>query len=62
VLADMLKSGYRPSQILVEYHHRWRETGARKTLDSIALLNQHGFRIAFISKNGMEYTFVHLRS
>jgi hypothetical protein len=58
VLADVVASGYRPAQILVEFHHRYRETGARKTIEAIALLNQVGYRIVFVSRNGMEYTFV----
>jgi FkbM family methyltransferase len=58
VLGDVIASGYRPAQILVEFHHRYRETGARKTREAIALLREAGYRIAFVSGNGMEYTFV----
>jgi FkbM family methyltransferase len=58
VLADVIASGYRPAQILVEFHHRYRETGARKTREAIALLREAGYRIAFVSENGMEFTFV----
>jgi FkbM family methyltransferase len=57
VLADVIAGGYRPAQILVEFHHRYRETGARKTREAIALLSQAGYRIVFVSRNGMEYTF-----
>ena len=60
VLADVIASGYRPAQILVEFHHRYRETGARKTREAITRLNQVGYRIVFVSRNGMEYTFVRL--
>jgi FkbM family methyltransferase len=58
VLVDAIASGYRPAQILVEFHHRYRETGARKTREAIALLSQAGYRIAFVSRNGMEYAFL----
>jgi FkbM family methyltransferase len=58
VLEDVIATGYRPAQILVEFHHRYRETGARKTREAIALLRQAGYRVAFVSENGMEYTFV----
>jgi hypothetical protein len=58
VLADVLGSGLRPRQILVEFHHRWREVGARRTRDALALLGRHGYRIAGVAPNGMEYTFL----
>jgi FkbM family methyltransferase len=56
VLADVLGSGFRPRQILVEFHHRWREVGARRTRDALALLGRHGYRIAQVAPSGMEYT------
>ena len=58
VLADMLGSGIRPRQILVEFHHRWREVGARRTREALALLARHGYRIAKVADNGMEYTIL----
>ncbi|HEV7367090.1 MAG TPA: FkbM family methyltransferase [Gemmatimonadales bacterium] len=58
VLDDAIASGFRPMQILVEFHHRYRETGARKTREAIALLNRAGYRIVFVHPKGMEYTFL----
>jgi FkbM family methyltransferase len=58
VLPDLLAGGIRPAQILVEFHHRWREVGARRTRDALALLARHGYRIADVSENGMEYVFL----
>ncbi|HET7240717.1 MAG TPA: FkbM family methyltransferase [Gemmatimonadales bacterium] len=58
VLPDLLGSGFRPRQILVEWHHRWAETGARATRDTTRLLNRAGYRVASVSDNGREYTFV----
>jgi FkbM family methyltransferase len=60
VLDDMLGSGVRPRQILVEFHHRWREVGARRTRDALALLGRHGYRIAEIAPSGLEYTLLRL--
>ena len=60
VLPDLLESGFRPRQILVEFHHRWREVSARATRGAIALLNRHGYLVADVSANGMEYLFVRL--
>lgn len=58
VLPDAIASGYRPSQILVEFHHRYRETGTHRTREAITLLNGVGYKIAFVSSYGVVYTFV----
>jgi FkbM family methyltransferase len=55
VLPDLLSSGIRPKQILVEFHHRWREVGAHRTREALALLHGHGYRIAEVAGSGMEY-------
>jgi FkbM family methyltransferase len=57
VLADLLACEIRPYQILVEFHHRWREVGSEKTRSAIRSLNQAGYRIFNISPNGEEYSF-----
>ena len=59
VLADIVRSGYRPAQVLVEFHHRWM--GAKATREAIAQLGAVGYRIAFVSWRGLEYTFVRQR-
>ena len=58
VLPDLLGSGLRPAQILVEFHHRWREVGAGRTREALRTLGRHGYRIAHVSDNGMEYAFL----
>ena len=58
VLPDLIESGIRPVQILVEFHHRWREAGARRTRAMLRLLHQYGYRIADVSPKGRELTFV----
>jgi FkbM family methyltransferase len=55
VLPDLLAGGFRPMQILVEFHHRWREVGPGRTRAALALLRRSGYRIADVSENGMEY-------
>jgi FkbM family methyltransferase len=55
VLGDMMASGFRPPQILVEFHHRWREVGARRTREALALLARYGYRIAAVDGRGQEY-------
>ncbi len=61
VLADLLAGSHRPAQILVEFHHRWREVGARRTREALALLARHGYRIADVSPSGLEYVLVQAR-
>ena len=58
VLPDMLASGYRPRQLCIEFHHRWREVKPARTRDAIRLLNRHGYLVADVSPKGKEYTFV----
>ena len=58
VLSDLLASGFRPRQILVEFHHRWAETGPRATREAIGLLNRARYRVAAVSDKGREFTFV----
>lgn len=58
VLADLLSCGLCPDQILVEFHHRWKEVGTGKTKAALALLSQAGYRTFHISPNGEEYSFL----
>ena len=58
VLSDVLASDLRPAQILVEFHHRWREVGARRTRAALKLLAACGYRIADVAENGLEYVFL----
>ena len=58
VLDDLLAGSLRPRQVMVEFHHRWREVGARRTRGAIARLRGVGYRVAEVSPNGLELTFV----
>jgi FkbM family methyltransferase len=58
VLRDVLSSGVRVRQLLVEFHHRWPEIGLDQTRDAIRELNRAGYRIFDISPNGEEYSFL----
>lgn len=59
VLPDLIASGVLPAQLLVEFHHRWREVGPRRTRQALRLLRRAGYRIADVSPKGRELTFVH---
>ncbi len=60
VLADLLEGDVRPAQILVEFHHRWREVGTRRTRKALAELGRQGYRVAAVAPNGLEYSFLHV--
>jgi FkbM family methyltransferase len=57
VLGDVLSSGVRVEQLLVEFHHRWPEVGIEKTRKAIQELNCAGYRIFNVSPTGEEYSF-----
>lgn len=58
ILDDILKSQIQIDQILIEFHHRFKEIGINKTMDAINKLNQYGYKIAAISEKYEEYTFI----
>ena len=58
VLSDILGTRCVIGQILVEFHHRWREIGAAQTRQAIATLARAGYVVAAVSPAGTEYTFV----
>jgi len=60
VLNDLLTSGIPMNQLLVEFHHRWRELGPQKTKQAIRGLNSAGYRIFDVSPSGEEYSFLRI--
>jgi FkbM family methyltransferase len=58
VIDDLLYSNIRVEQILVEFHHRFKNVGRQQTEIAIAKLNQAGFRIFSISPSGKEYSLI----
>lgn len=58
VLPDVLGSNIPVGQILLEFHHRWKEVGAARTRQAIASLEAAGYLVAAVSSAGTEYTFI----
>ncbi|HYF39127.1 MAG TPA: FkbM family methyltransferase [Gemmatimonadales bacterium] len=58
VLPDLLDSNIPVGQILVEFHHRWKEVGAARTRRAIGFLESAGYAVAAVSSAGTEYTFI----
>jgi FkbM family methyltransferase len=58
VLPDLLQSNIQVDQILVEFHHRFKEIKVAKTRRLIEILNLYGYKIFDISRSGYEYSFI----
>jgi FkbM family methyltransferase len=58
VIDDLIASGIVVKQLLVEFHHRWKEVGVSKTKQAVRKLNAAGYRIFAVSPNGEEYGFL----
>jgi FkbM family methyltransferase len=59
VLDDILATGFRPGQIMVEFHHGMYNIPKQKTIDSVAKLSEHGYNLYYVSASGHEYAFYH---
>ena len=58
VLEGMLHSPLRPTQLLLEFHHRFPGLTVADTLHTIDRLRQAGYGLAHISSSGREFTFI----
>jgi FkbM family methyltransferase len=58
VLKDILQSGIKIGQILVEYHHFFDSFSITDTEESVKLLNDHHYKIFYISPLGYEYSLM----
>lgn len=60
VLDGLLSSSIKPTQLLVEFHHRFPGIGLEKTADIIERLRGAGYKIFAISEIGREVSFLRL--
>lgn len=58
VIDDILKSGIKIHQLLIEFHHRFHPEGSKITRRSISTLKQAGFLLFHVSRNGEEFSFI----
>jgi len=58
VISNLIESGIEVSQLLVEFHHRFKDIGIEKTQNAIKLLNKYGYKIFDISSRGEELSFL----
>jgi len=60
VLDGLLASPIKPTQLLVEFHHRFPGIGLEKTADVIERLRRAGYKVFAISEIGREISFLRL--
>jgi FkbM family methyltransferase len=58
VIDDIRKSGIRPQQILVEFHHRFPGVGVKRTQKAIDRLRSMGYQLFSISATNEEFCFI----
>ena len=61
VIEDLLVCGVAVDQLLVEFHHRWKELGTQQTEKTVHSLHGAGYRIFDVSPSGEEYSFLKIR-
>ena len=58
VITDMTLADIRPSQLLVEFHHRFPEVGIEKTRQAIRDIRAMGYKLFSVSASNEEYCFI----
>ena len=59
VLGDVIASGIKPPQLLIEFHQRMYDIPDSRTLAAIEDLRTAGYAIFYVSASGHEYGLVH---
>ena len=58
VIENILEEKIPVQQLLVEFHHRFRNVGIKPTRRAVKLLKKAGYKIFHISANGEELSFI----
>ena len=58
IIDTILDMNNKPSQLLVEFHHRFSNIDFEKTINAIKNLHKIGYRIFSVSKTGRELGFI----
>ena len=58
VINDLINSCIRPSQILVEFHHRFSAFSFESTQGSVDALRGYGYDVIYVSNKSQEISFV----
>ena len=58
VIENMRDENIKPSQLLVEFHHCFKNIDAKKTIKAVKILRGMGYKVFYVSKTGMEIALV----
>ncbi len=58
VIDDIINAPVPIAQVLIEFHHRFKNIGVGKTREAISKLNKAGYRIFNVSASGEEISFI----
>ena len=58
IIDTILDMNNKPSQLLVEFHHRFQNIGFENTINAVKNLHKIGYRIFSVSKTGRELGFI----
>jgi FkbM family methyltransferase len=58
VIENIISDNIEIKQIIIEFHHRFKNIGIKKTKSIIKLLNENNYQIFAISDLGEEYSFI----
>jgi FkbM family methyltransferase len=61
IIRDIVESEIRPTQLMIEFHHRMYSIPCQRTKDAVNLLIKYGYELYYVSKSGHEYAFVDQR-
>lgn len=58
VIENMKENNLRPAQLLIEFHHRFKGVGAKKTIKAIKTLRKMGYLVFHVSETGEEISLI----
>lgn len=58
VIEDIITLQQPVSQVLIEFHHRFKHVGLKRTRQAIVRMNQAGYKIFHVSAGGEEFSFI----
>lgn len=58
VIENMKKFNLKPAQLLIEFHHRFKGVGAKKTIKAIKTLRSMGYLVFHVSETGEEISLI----
>jgi len=56
---DLISKKLQPKQLLIEFHHRFKNIGLKATTTAINNLRKFGYKVFYVSKTGEEISFIH---